>query len=157
MGWPGRAPGRRPRGSWRFDELLQRLLGVLGGEARRDGDARRQGFDALAFTVLEQSLEIDAAPEGLLLMREVVAEDGGIILKAVEDVRRQFGCVGLAHNDHTNNTARRFVESNGVVLRAIEQNDYQVTNLKQIKAQASDMNACWIEESRSRRNRKRPN
>src|SRR5206468_1351355 len=73
------------------DELLQRLLGVLGVEARREGDASREGFDALAFAVVEQPLEIDTAPGGLLAMREAVAEDGGILLEAVEDFRRQFG------------------------------------------------------------------
>jgi hypothetical protein len=54
---------------------------------------------------VEQPLEVHAAPEGLLLVGEVVAEDGGIILEAVEGFRRQFGCVRFAHNDHTNNAA----------------------------------------------------
>jgi hypothetical protein len=51
---------------------------------------------------MEQPLEIDAAPEGLLLVREVVAENGGIVLESVEDFRGKFGCVGFGHNDHTN-------------------------------------------------------
>jgi hypothetical protein len=42
---------------------------------------------------MEQPLEIDAAPEGLLLMGEVVAEDVGVIFEPVEDFGRQFGRV----------------------------------------------------------------
>jgi hypothetical protein len=87
------------------DELLQRLLGILGGEVQRKDNASRKGFDALAFAVVEQPLEIDTAPEGLLPMREVVAENVSITLESIEDFRRQFGCVGFGHNDHTNNTA----------------------------------------------------
>src|SRR5436190_5874378 len=64
------------------DELLEGLLGVLGVEARREGDAPREGFDALALAVVEQPLEVDAAPGGLLLVGEVVVEDGGIILES---------------------------------------------------------------------------
>src|SRR3954452_5739008 len=67
------------------DELLEGLLGVLGVETRRQGDACREGFDALALAVVEQPLEIDAAPGGLLLVGEVVAEDVGVIPEPVED------------------------------------------------------------------------
>jgi hypothetical protein len=88
-----------------IDELLECLLGILGVQAVRELDASREGFDALALAIMEQSLKVDAAPKGLLLMREVVPEEIGIILEAVEDFRRQFGCVCLAHNDHTNNAA----------------------------------------------------
>ena len=87
------------------DELLEGLLGVLSVEIGREVDAPREGLDALALAVVEQALEIDAAPEGLPLMREVVPEDLGIIVESVEDFRGQFRCVGLGHNDHTNNTA----------------------------------------------------
>lgn len=86
------------------DELLEGLLGIPGVESRREGNASREGFDALALAVVKQPLEIDATPEGLLPMREVVAEDGGIILESVEDFWRQFRCVGLANDDHVSNT-----------------------------------------------------
>jgi hypothetical protein len=87
------------------DELLEGLLGILDVQVRWESDTAGEGLDALTFAVLEQPLEINATPEGLPLMREVVAEYGGIILESVEDFRCQFRCVGLAHNDHTNNAA----------------------------------------------------
>jgi hypothetical protein len=88
-----------------IDELLECLLGVLGVEVVRELDACGEGFDTLALAVLEQPPEVNAVPEGLFLVRKVVLEKAGIILKPVEDFRGQFGCVGFAHNDHTNNAA----------------------------------------------------
>jgi hypothetical protein len=87
------------------DELLESLLGILGVEVRREVDASREGFDALALAVVEQALEIDAAPDGLFLMGKAVTKDVGIILESIEDFRRQLRCESLAHNDHTNNAA----------------------------------------------------
>jgi hypothetical protein len=88
-----------------IDELLECLLGVLRVQAVRELDAAGERFDTLALAVLEQSLEVNAVPESLFLVREVVPEEAGIILEPVEDFRGQFGRVGLAHNDHTNNAA----------------------------------------------------
>ena len=91
------------------DELLEGLLGVLGVARSSAGRVtRREGFDALALAVVEQALEIDAAPGRWAVVGEVVAEDVGIIPEPVEDFGRQFGCVGLAHTVHTNKATERF-------------------------------------------------
>src|SRR5262249_30473049 len=92
------------------------LLGVLGVEPRREVDAGGERLDALALAVLGQALEVDAAPGGLLGVGGGVAEGVGVIAEAGEDLRRQFGGVGLAHTGHTNNRPKGFVGSNGVVL-----------------------------------------
>jgi hypothetical protein len=101
------------------DELLEGLLRVLDVQVWRESDATGEGFDALAFAVMEQPLEIDSAPGGLLLVGESVAEHVRIIPKSLEDFGRQFGCVSLAHDDHTNKGPEEFVGSNGVVLERV--------------------------------------
>ena len=99
------------------DELLQGLFGVLDvQELRRPGDAGGHRFDALAFPILEQSPEIDAAPGELSGVEEEVLEPPGIGAQPGEDFRGKFGGVGLVHTDHTNKAPKRFVELNGVVL-----------------------------------------
>ena len=55
------------------DELLQGLFGVFDVEQlRRPGDAGGHRFDALAFAILEQAAEVDAAPGELSGVAEEV-------------------------------------------------------------------------------------
>jgi hypothetical protein len=66
------------------DELLKGLFGVLDAVVGRERDAPGEGFDALAFAVLEQSVEVDAAPGGLGLVPVVLVED----LRGCEEIGR---------------------------------------------------------------------
>jgi hypothetical protein len=57
------------------DELLESLLGILDVEEfGRPWDNGHHGFDALAFPILKQSAEVDAAPGALGLVAEVVSK-----------------------------------------------------------------------------------
>jgi hypothetical protein len=102
------------------DELLQGLFGVFDVEQfRRPGDAGGHRFNALAFPILEQTPEVDAAPGGLRGVSEQVLERFGILAKPSEDFRGEFWRVCLVHTNHTNRTPKLFVELNGVVLGAV--------------------------------------
>jgi len=97
------------------DELLEGLLRVLDVESRREVDAAGERLDALALASWS-SLGDRPRSRWLRLVREVVAEDVGIIPEPVDDFGSQFRCVSLAHTDHTNKGPREFVGPNGVVL-----------------------------------------
>ncbi len=77
----------------RLTPIVWGLLGILDVEFRWQRDTTGEGLDTLAFAVLEQPVEIDATPEGLLLMGEVVTENAGVSFESVEDFRRKFGCI----------------------------------------------------------------
>jgi hypothetical protein len=85
-----------------IDELLQGLLGVLAGQALRQGDAPGEGLDALALAVEQQPLQVDAGPAGRLGLGEVRGEQRRVVAEPVEDGRIEFGSVGL----HTSLDAR---------------------------------------------------
>ena len=102
------------------DELLQGLFGVFDAKQfRRPGDAGGHRFDALAFPILEQTPEVDAAPGELSGVAEEVLEPLGIVAKPVEDFGGEFWSVGLVHNGHTNKAPERFVNLSGVVLKPL--------------------------------------
>ena len=99
------------------DELLQGLFGVFDvKQLRWPGDAGGHRFDALAFPILEQTPEVDAAPGELRGVVVEVLEPLGIVTKPEEDFGGEFWGVGLVHNGHTNKAPERFVKLNGVVL-----------------------------------------
>src|SRR4051812_10035521 len=79
------------------EELLEGLLGVLDLQVGRQGDALGHRLDALALAVEEQSLEIDGAPPGLPWPGELISEEVGIVLEAVQDIGGEFRSRGLAH------------------------------------------------------------
>ena len=54
-----------------------------------------EGFDALAFAVEDQSLEVDAGPPGGLGLGEVLGEQVGVVTQAIEDCRVKSWSVGL--------------------------------------------------------------
>ena len=99
------------------DELLQGLFGIANREELgRERDAADHRLDALAFAILDQTAEVDAAPGTLGLVSKIVLKEPGVIPEPVHDFGGQFGCKGLVHTIHTNNETRRFVKFNGVVL-----------------------------------------
>lgn len=77
------------------DELLKGLLGVLAGQAVREGAPAGERLDALALAVEEQALEVDAGPGGGLGLGEVVGEQGGVLAETIEDGGVESGRVGF--------------------------------------------------------------
>src|SRR5271165_3958390 len=103
------------------DELLQGLFGIANrAELGRERDTADHRLDALAFAILDQTAEVDAAPGTLGLVSKIVLKEPGVIPEPVHDFGGQFGCKGLVHTIHTNKDTGRFVKFNGVVLELIE-------------------------------------
>ena len=91
------------------DELLQGLIGFLDvAEFGRQRDSAHHRLDALAFAILEQAAEVDAAPGALGLVAEFGLEGRGVDPEPFEDFGRQFGGEGLVHTLHTNKAPGRF-------------------------------------------------
>ena len=94
------------------DELLQGLFGV--SEVREfggPGDSGGDRFDALAFAILEQAAEVDAAPGELRGVAVEVLELLGVVAQPLEGFGGEFWGVSLVHSGHTNKAPGRFVES----------------------------------------------
>src|SRR5262249_41224274 len=118
-----------------IDELLQGLFRIADREELgREWDPADHGLDALTFAILEQATEIDAAPGALSLVAEIVLEEFGVTTEPAQDLRAEFGCMGLVHTIHTNNLTRWFVRFNGVVLatNTIAQGDTREVGLDQL-------------------------
>jgi hypothetical protein len=68
-------------------------------------------FDALAFPVLEQAAQVDAAPGELRGVAIELLELPGVVAQPLEDLGGEFRGVGLVHTVHTNKPPGRIVES----------------------------------------------
>src|SRR5271165_3873165 len=110
------------------DELLQGLFGIANrAELGRERDTADHRLDALAFAILDQTAEVDAAPGTLGLVSKIVLKEPGVIPEPVHDFGGQFGCKGLVHTIHTNKDTGRFVKFNGVVLEAHQEHKWRVS------------------------------
>ena len=71
-----------------IDEQLQRLLRIAVPAGHVHPTTQR--FDALAFAVQQQALEVDACPARASDVPEVTGELGDILLESLDTIRFQF-------------------------------------------------------------------
>src|SRR5262249_25381884 len=73
------------------DELLERLLGILTGEVRREGNPARQGLDALPLAVGKKPVEVHSGPPCRLGLWEVRREASRVFTQALQNRRIEVG------------------------------------------------------------------
>ncbi len=100
------------------DELLQGLVLVSDVQCGGQGNASGERLDALAFSVEEESLQVNAGPLRRPSLREVGGEESSIVGKPGQNSRGKVRSRSL-HPLSTKKLLAGFVQVNGVVLESL--------------------------------------